>query len=435
MRPEGELTSRYLRLPLVTLVASCVPMPRVRSKPTGNVHLDDKKHPAIEPSAALVRPKAIARRTDPIVLSKSENQVRFFLVLAFICEMLLKQRSRMVRGEMTEQTTLTAVLDHASRSAARMFRSRIAVLAFFAATLFAAPPAFSQSVAAPARDTSLRPPAIAWVTRPVSANRVVQRTFQSAAAKTAVSYHLYLPAAYDREPGRRFPVVYWLHGSGGGLAGIPAVARHFDEAIQAGKTPPCLVVFVNGLEMGMYVDWSNGAAPVETVIVRDLVSHIDATYRTVAAREGRLLDGFSMGGYGAARFGFKYPEMFRAISIMGAGPLQETLTSTPRASKVRAEELLARVYGGSQARFRQEGPRTLAKTNATTIAKGSLVRMVIGSSDETYENNAAFHDYLDSLKIPHDWIVLTGVGHDPEAVLKALGDANWSFYRKAFGAR
>ena len=33
--------------------------------------------------------------------------------------------------------------------------------------------------------------------------------------------------------------------------------------------------------------------PVE--VVRDLVGHIDATCRTIAAREGRLLDGFSMG--------------------------------------------------------------------------------------------------------------------------------------------
>jgi hypothetical protein len=98
-------------------------------------------------------------------------------------------------------------------------------------------------------------------------------------------------------------------------------------------------------------------------------------------------------------------------------------------------ERLARVYGGSRARFRQEGPRALVKANAMTIAKGPLVPIVIGSSDETHENNAAFHDYLELLKIPHDWIVLKGVGHDPEAVLKALGDANWSFYRKAFGAR
>ncbi len=280
--------------------------------------------------------------------------------------------------------------------------------------------------------TQARDP-VQWITPAIAAPRVSHRTFESAAAKTSVSYHIYTPGTYEREPERRFPVVYWLHGSGGGLSGIPAVAKRFDEAIQMGQLPPCLVVFVNGLEMGMYVDWSNGGAPVESMIIKDLVPHIDATYRTTPTREGRLLDGFSMGGYGAARLGFKYPEMFRAVSIMGAGPMQETLTKTPRASKVQSEELLARVYGGSQERFLEVSPRTLAKMNADAITKGSLVRMVIGDRDETYENNLAFHQHLESLKIPHEWRVLRGVGHDPMAVMLELGDAHWAFYRQAFG--
>ena len=145
--------------------------------------------------------------------------------------------------------------------------------------------------------------AIAWVTPNVVAPRVTFHTFESAAAKAQVSYHLYTPTAYDaaESKDRRFPVVYWLHGSGGGAAGIAKVAAHFDAAIEAGKTPPFLVVFVNGLVEGMYVDWKDGTAPLETVIVNDLVPHIDGAYRTIATREGRMLDGFSMGGYGAGR--------------------------------------------------------------------------------------------------------------------------------------
>ncbi|MFM7056375.1 MAG: alpha/beta hydrolase-fold protein [Planctomycetota bacterium] len=272
-----------------------------------------------------------------------------------------------------------------------------------------------------------------WITRKIEAPRVSFHTFQSASAKTGVSYHLYTPEIHGQDKDRRFPVVYWLHGSRGGLAGIPQVARLFDAAIQAGKTPPCLVVFVNGLVEGMYVDWKDGSAPVETIIVRELVPHIDATYRTVAAREGRVLDGYSMGGYGAARLGFKFPELFRGISIMGGGPLQAELIQAPRAGRKRAAEVLQQVYGGDQEYFRNVSPRRIAEQNAEVISRGSLIRHVCGDQDETFAVNREFHEHLERLGIPHTWTVLEGVDHDPMATLAKLGDDHWTFYRSVFG--
>ena len=272
----------------------------------------------------------------------------------------------------------------------------------------------------------------AWTTVPVQALRVSYRTFESAAAKTKVSYHIYTPAAYERDSQKRFPVVYWLHGSGGGLPGIPKVAAHFDAAIEAGKTPPCLVVFVNGLVEGMYVDWKDGSAPLETVIIRELVPHIDATFRTLATRDGRLLDGYSMGGYGAARLGFKHHDLFRSISIMGGGPLQAELVQTPRAGRQRAAEVLQQVYGGDQEYFKSVSPRRLAEQHAQALTEKSLVRVVCGDQDETFNNNLAFHQHLEMLAIPHAWIVLQGVDHNPLKTLDALGDANWTFYRQSF---
>ena len=273
---------------------------------------------------------------------------------------------------------------------------------------------------------------LAWVTAEIPAPRVSFRTFDSATAKTKVSYHIYTPAAYDQDAQRRFPVVYWLHGSGGGLPGIPRVSALFDAAIAAGKTPPCLVVFVNGLAEGMYVDWKDGSAPIETIIIKELIPHIDTTYRTIASREGRLLDGYSMGGYGSARLGFKYTELFSALSIMGGGPLQAELIQAPRAGRLRAAELLQKVYGGDQEYFRSVSPRRLAKENAEAISKGSLIRMVCGDQDETFSNNRAFHEHLEKLAIPHTWTVLEGVDHNPMKTLEALGDSNWQFYRQAF---
>jgi S-formylglutathione hydrolase FrmB len=271
-----------------------------------------------------------------------------------------------------------------------------------------------------------------WVTPTVAGPGLSFHIFYSRAAETEVSFHVYAPNAYEAEPDRRLPVVYWLHGSGGGVAGVSRLSALSGQAVAAGRTPPFLIVFINGLRLGMYVDWANGRAPLETIIVTELVPHIDANWRTIATREGRLLDGFSMGGYGAARLGFRYPDLFRTVSMMGAGPLQETLERTPRASGVRAEDLLREVYGGDQERFRAVSPRRHAEENAAILARASRLRLVIGDSDETFQNNRDFHTHLTRLGIPHDWIVLPGVGHDPMAVLDALGARHWAFYREAF---
>jgi poly(3-hydroxybutyrate) depolymerase len=153
----------------------------------------------------------------------------------------------------------------------------------------------------------------------------------------------------------------------------------------------------------------------------------------VAAREGRILDGYSMGGYGAARLGFKYPELFRGVSIMGGGPLQAELIQAPRAGRQRAAEVLQRVYGGDQEYFRSVSPRRLAEQNATAISRDSVIRQVCGDQDETYPVNVEFHEYLKRLGIPHTWTVLEGVDHNPLATIEKLGDDNWSFHRQVFG--
>lgn len=296
--------------------------------------------------------------------------------------------------------------------------------------------AITSQAVVPAAEPEGAVPGRAWITPEIMAPGVSFHTFESAAAKARVSYHLFTPTTYDHEPARRFPVVYWLHGSGGGLPGIPKVAAHFAAAIDGGTTPPCLVVFVNGMPNGMYVDWKDGSAPLETIIIKELVPHIDATYRTIASREGRLLDGYSMGGYGAARLGFKYPDLFRAVSIMGGGPLQaDLLDDAPRAGRRRATEVLAQVYGGDPEYFRLVSPRVLAEQHAEAIRRGSLIRMVCGAEDETFANNRDFHEHLERLGIPHTWTILAGVDHNPLRTLEALGDSNWGFYRQAFAQR
>ncbi len=309
----------------------------------------------------------------------------------------------------------------------RMLRhlSRTLVSLITAASSLAAEKAVDKAPVAASSDNG-------WVTPAVKAPGVTHHIFRSASLNGSVSYHLYRPAAYEQEKDARFPVLYWLHGSGGGQQGIAPLANFFEGAIRSGKVRPFLVLFVNGLPQGMYVNWKDGSTPVESMIVKDLLPHIDATWRTVAMREGRMLDGFSMGGYGAARLGFKFPELFRTVSMLGAGPLDPDFERTPRANPRSREGLLEKVYGDSRY-FREVSPWELAARNAKAVAKDSLVRIGVGDKDGTFALNVEFHEHISKLGIPHEWHPLKGVEHAPMRTLQALGEGQWNFMRKAFG--
>lgn len=105
-----------------------------------------------------------------------------------------------------------------------------------------------------------------------------------------------MPPDYEAALARRYPIVYWLHGIGGGQTGVPLMAGRLTEAIAAGRTPPMIVVYVNGMIRSSYVNSADGRTPVETVTIKELIPHIDATYRTIATRAGRMIEGFSMAG-------------------------------------------------------------------------------------------------------------------------------------------
>lgn len=269
-----------------------------------------------------------------------------------------------------------------------------------------------------------------WVTPAVDAPRVQQRTFASRAAGTSVSYFVYVPESYDADPDRRFPVLYWLHGTGGGLHGVGPLAARFDAAIREGRLPPLLVVFPNGLQASMWVDSKDGRVPMETVVIRELLPAVDAAFRTIATRRGRILEGFSMGGYGAARLGFKHPERFGAISVVAGGPLQREFRETPRVGPRERERVLNAVYGGDHAYFTAQSPWALAERNAAAL-RGTRIRVVVGDRDTMLAVTRAFDAHLRRLGIAHEFRVVPGVDHQPLPLLRALGEDGWRFYREA----
>jgi enterochelin esterase-like enzyme len=129
-----------------------------------------------------------------------------------------------------------------------------------------------------------------------------------------------LPPNYARQPGRRFPVLYALHGYSIG-------AEQWTQEIHAPATvanayakglPDMIIVMPDAktVHNGSMYSSSVTTGDFENFIARDLVAYVDSHYRTIPDRLSRGLAGHSMGGYGTSRIGMKHPETFGALYMM-----------------------------------------------------------------------------------------------------------------------
>ncbi len=133
---------------------------------------------------------------------------------------------------------------------------------------------------------------------------------------------VYLPVGYETDRGRRYPVIYWLHGfTGIGLSAInrslwtPSLPELLDQVIREGA-PPAILVMPDGSTRYGGSQYLNSPATgrYEDYIVRDLVPHIDQKYRTNASLAHRGVDGKSSGGYGALVLAMRHPEVFGGVA-------------------------------------------------------------------------------------------------------------------------
>jgi enterochelin esterase-like enzyme len=131
---------------------------------------------------------------------------------------------------------------------------------------------------------------------------------------------VFLPPGYARDKNRRYPVLYALHGYSIG-AEQWTHEIHVPQTIEgafAQGAQDMIVVLPDSktVHNGSMYSSSMTTGDFEKFIAHDVVSYIDAHYRTLAARTSRGLVGHSMGGYGASRIGMKHPDVFGSLYIM-----------------------------------------------------------------------------------------------------------------------
>jgi endo-1,4-beta-xylanase len=259
-------------------------------------------------------------------------------------------------------------------------------------------------------------------------NGTKYQTFKSKTLDGEVSYLVYLPPEYEKETAR-YPVIYWLHGLNGNQRGgtftfVPQV----DAAIKDKSLPPCIVVVVNGMVNSFYCDWDNNKLPMETVIVKELIPHVDATYRTIARREGRAIEGYSMGGFGAGHLGFKYPDVFGTVVIDAGALITDVAFNGPNLAPI-----FEQIFANDKGRFETEHPTQLATKNADQLRGKTNIRIGCGEKDTLLARNRELHELLDKLKIEHEYEVVPDVAHNSADYYKKLGASAFKLHSKAFG--
>jgi enterochelin esterase-like enzyme len=259
-------------------------------------------------------------------------------------------------------------------------------------------------------------------------NGTQYKTFQSKVINQEVNYLIYLPPGYDKETEKRYPVIYWLHGMGGNIrAGAMMFVPALDAAIKDGSMPPAIVVLPNGMVNAFYCDTVEGPHPVESVIIKDLMPHIDETYRTIPKREARIIQGFSMGGYGAGHLGFKYPELFGTV-IINAGALLDP------DGPMNATGPMAHVFGNDAARRKAEHPRELARKNAEQLRGRTRISIGCGSIDNLLRYNQDLDRVLTELNLEHTYETLPDVPHNAALYYKKMGEHMFDVHKQALTA-
>lgn len=230
------------------------------------------------------------------------------------------------------------------------------------------------------------------------------------------------PPSYERSPGRRYPVLFFLHDGYGDVRTLErrGLASDLAARMADGRLPEFLVV-APGAPGSWFSDSADGKRRWEEFLTGDLLREIERRYRVVPGREGRAITGISMGGFGAVKIAMKHPDLFGSVSSL-SGALIPIRVSDLRRYGWITRFTLKRVFG------RHPDPRTLAANDVWEILQNTrfetppfTAHLRAGTEDFYGLDGVAaqFASFLNEHGIPTD-VVLEPGGHD------------WDYWRRAF---
>ncbi|CUU08266.1 S-formylglutathione hydrolase FrmB [Candidatus Thermokryptus mobilis] len=167
--------------------------------------------------------------------------------------------------------------------------------------------------------------------------KVLLDSLRSNATNSYKKFNIILPKDYEQSE-ERYPVLYLLHGYAG---------SHRDWVNKTG-----LIRYINEYKLIVVTpeadnSWYTNSLlhkdrNYEDYIIKELIPYVEEKYRVISTRHGRAIAGLSMGGYGAVKFGLKYPSYFQLVgSFSGAFNLFELMDK----NKYAVAQSLIEVFG------------------------------------------------------------------------------------------
>jgi S-formylglutathione hydrolase len=245
---------------------------------------------------------------------------------------------------------------------------------------------------------------------------VLKKEFSSELVPGPVEYAVLLPEGYEQSD-ETYPLLYFLHGGGGDRSFLELMRPVIERTISSGKLPKVVAV-TPSVSRSLYMDYRDGSQKWEQFLIGPFMDHLRREYRLIPDRRGTLLFGISMGGMGALRMGFKYPDLFTALAALEPGiePALAFGDIQPEDRFWRPDELFEAVYGKpvDEAYWAMNNPANIALKNREKIIQSRLgIYLECGDEDSFgLDRGTEFlHRLLRDHRISHEYHLVKGADH------------------------
>jgi S-formylglutathione hydrolase FrmB len=275
-------------------------------------------------------------------------------------------------------------------------------------------------------------------TKAPTPSRIDCNSLDSRILKTPVHYCVLLPAGYDSAAASspRYPVLYFLHGLGENEQALFKSGGWdlVEDLRQQHKIGNFLIVTPEA-KGSFYINSADGKVRYSDFLVKEFMPFIESTYRIDPQPSARGISGISMGGYGALRLAFAYPDLFSSVSAQSAALMTEVPKELESAldADEQMDRLIRSVFGNpiDISHWKQNDPFVLAKHNKLRLNKLAIYFNCGEDDDFDFEIGAeALDRQLKAEGVKHEFHLYPGT-HSPTYFLKHLGET-MEFHSRAF---